>query len=167
MKLHRQPYHELVKHSIGIGYFTIVSNISSWPSFDFRVLDWLQMLQRRFKPHCPEIGDIPIPLWIKTIFFLNKHNMMISLSLMLVSIPTLAVIFCLVLRPSTRHSFSTVVSGDVWGPVVQSFCQWASAEVLHDSPLVDEKERDRAKAKKSQERPKCIGKQFQDIQDDF
>ena len=67
---------------------------------------------------------------------------------------------------STRHSFSTVVSGDVWGPVVQSFCQWASAEVLHDSPLVDEKERDRAKAKKSQERPKCIGKQFQDIQDD-
>jgi hypothetical protein len=39
--------------------------------------------------------------------------------------------------------------------------------VLHDSPLVDEKERDRAKAKKSKERPKCIGKQFEDIQDDF
>ena len=48
--------------------------------------------------HAARVRRYPHSSLDKYFFFsLNKHNMMISLSLMLVSIPTLAVIFCLVL----------------------------------------------------------------------
>jgi len=135
----------------------------------FMTIIWFQgagLATAQVQATLPMFGDIPIPLWIKTLFFLNKHNMMISLSLMLVSIPTLAVIFCLVLlidasflqhrrlRRCLRSGGSILLPMSI-GRSAPWFatCWW--------------EKKGPGKGKKSQERPKCIGKQFQDIQDDF